>query len=121
MKKLCFVHYRKDSEGKYYFKDAEPKSDFNELIGSFCLFTVFDLIKLDSINSETSLFISFQSIDFSVPSFWETLNDKLKSIKVKNIFYDLATYDNQEIAESNMDLLSNLIDVESFIISKNII
>lgn len=121
MKKLCFVHYRKDSEGKYYFKDAEPKSDFNELIGSFCLFTVFDLIKLDSIDSETSLFISFQSIDFSVSSFWETLNDKLKSIKVKNIFYDLATYDNQEIAESNMDLLSNLIDVENFIISKNII
>jgi len=121
MKKLCFVHYRKDSNGEYYFKDAEPKSDFNELIGSFCLFTVFDLIKLDSIDSDTSLFISFQSVDFSIPKFWETLESKLKSIKLKNVFYDLATYDNQEILESNMDSLCNILDIESYIISKNII
>jgi hypothetical protein len=121
MKKLCFVHYRKDSEGKYYFKDAEPKSDFNELIGSFSLFTVFDLIKLDSIDSDTSLFISIQSIDFSIPLFWERLQSKLQSIKLKNVFYDLATYDNQEISEANMSSLSNLVDVESYIISKNII
>jgi hypothetical protein len=121
MKKLCFVHYRKDSEGKYYFRDAEPKSDFNELIGSFSLFTVFDLIKLDAIDSDTSLFISIQSIDFSIPLFWETLSAKLKSIRAKNIFYDLATYDNQEISESDMDSLTNLVDVDSFIISKNII
>lgn len=121
MKKLCFVHYRKDSEGKYYFKNAEPKSDFNELIGSFSLFTVFDLIKLESIDSNTSLFISFQSIDFSISLFWKTLEDKLKSIKVKNIFYDLATYDNQEISESNMDSMIMLTDIKSYIISKNII
>lgn len=121
MKKLCFIHYRKDSEGNYYFKNAEPKSDFNELIGSFCLFTVFDLIKLESIDSETSLFISFQSVDFSIPLFWETLENKLKSITFKKVFYDLATYDNQEISESNMDSLSNLIDSENYIISKNII
>ena len=80
MKKLCFVHYRKDSEGNYYFKNAEPKSDFNELIGSFSLFTIFDLIKLDSIDSDTSLFISFQSVDFSTPLFCKTLENKLKNI-----------------------------------------
>ena len=121
MKKLCFVHYKKDSEKNYYFKNAEVKSDFNELIGSFSLFTIFDLIKLDSIDSNTSLFISFQSTDFSIPKFWETLKSKLESINVKNIFYDLATYDNQEISESNTDTLSSLINVESYIISKNII
>ena len=121
MKKLCFVHYRKDSEGNYYFKNAEPKSDFNELIGSFSLFTIFDLIKLDSIDLDTSLFISFQSVDFSTPLFWKTLENKLKNIKFKKVFYDLATYDNQEIAESNMDSLSNIVDVENYIISKNII
>ncbi|MEY4333530.1 MAG: hypothetical protein RLZZ196_2273, partial [Bacteroidota bacterium] len=38
MKKLCFVHYRKNNDNTYYIKNATPKSDFNELIGSFLLF-----------------------------------------------------------------------------------
>lgn len=121
MKKLCFVHYRKDANGEYYFKNAEPKSDFNELIGSFSLFTIFDLIKLEDIDSDVSLFISFQCLDFSIPKFIETLEQKLNNIKVKKVFFDFATYDNQEIAESNVNLICNLIDVENYVISKNII
>lgn len=122
MKKLCFVHYRKDNEGKYYIKDSTPQSDFNELIGSFCLFTKFDLIKFESLDLDTSLFVSIQSLDFSITNFLETLKQLLLNKKFKKVFFDFATYDNQEIAEENFDLISNLIDgVEINIISKNII
>lgn len=122
MKKLCFIHYRKNNDGNYYIKDAKPQSDFNELIGSFCLFTKFDLINFDSIDSETTLFISIQSLDFSIPKFLEVLKTLLLDKKFKKVFFDFASYDNQEISEENFDIISNFIEgVEINLISKNII
>ena len=122
MKKLCFVHYRKNNDSTYYIKNATPQSDFNELIGSFLLFTKFDLVDFNNIDSETTLFVSIQSLDFSSPIFLETLKNLLLKVKFKKIFFDFATYDNQEISEDNFDLISNLLeDVEINVISKNII
>ncbi len=121
MKKLCFVHYRKNNDNTYYIKNATPKSDFNELIGSFLLFTKFDLVEYESIDSSVTLFVSIQSVDFSVPAFLETLKIELSKINCKKIFFDFATYDNQEISEDSFDLISNLLSIETNIISKNIV
>ena len=88
MKKICFIHYRKNNDGTYYIKDATPKSDFNELIGSFTLFTKFELISFESIDKNTALFISIQSLDFSMPKFLETLKNILLKTSFKKVFFE---------------------------------
>lgn len=122
MKKFCFVYLKRTNDLKRYeIIPASLHPDFDELISSFKLFTKFELVELDSIDSTTSLFITFQSFDSNEFGQYDFINSFLKSISLKNVFFDLSTYDNQEIDQKDIDELCDLIDVENYVISKNLI
>ncbi len=64
MKKFCFVYLKRtNSLERYEIIPASLHPDFDELISSFKLFTKFELIDLNSIDSTTTLFITFESFD----------------------------------------------------------
>jgi len=122
MKKFCFVHLKKtNSLERYKIIPGSFESNFNELIKSFDLFTKFELVNLDSIDLNTSLFISFESFDSPEMGMHDFLNSFIKSISLKNVFFDFSTYDNQEINQKHIDQLCDLIKVENYVISKNLI
>jgi hypothetical protein len=122
MKKFCFVYLKRtNSLERYEIIPASLHTDFDELISSFKLFTKFELVELDSIDSNTSLFITFQSIDSNQMGQYDFINSFLKSIPLKNVFFDLSSYDNQEINQKDIDDLCDLIDIENYVISKNLI
>jgi hypothetical protein len=122
MKKFCFVYLKRTNDLKRYeIIPASLHPDFDELISSFKLFTKFELVELDSIDSNTSLFITFQSLDSNELGQYDFINSFLKSISLKNVFFDLSSYDNQEINQKDIDELCDLIDVENYVISKNLI
>ena len=122
MKKFCFVHLKRtDGLNRYEIIPVSLHPDFNELISSFKLFTKFELVELDSIDSNTSLFITFQSVDSNELGQYDFINSFLKSIPLKNVFFDLSSYDNQEINQKDIDDLCDLIDIENYVISKNLI
>jgi hypothetical protein len=122
MKKFCFVYLKRtNSLERYEIIPASLHPDFDELISSFKLFTKFELIDLNSIDSTTSLFITFESFDSNEMCQYDFINSFLKSISLKNVFFDLSSYDNQEIDEKYIDELCNLIEVEHYVISKNLI
>ena len=123
MKKICFVHYRKDySNNSYYFTDTSLNSDFYELMGSFILFTKFEQVLMDYCDKDTTLIITIQSPDISFPQFLNTLKEKISKISYKKIFFDFSTYDHQEIAENTIDTILDLFpDSEKYVISKNLI
>jgi hypothetical protein len=52
---------------------------------------------------------------------YDFINSFLKSISLKNVFFDLSSYDNQEINQKDIDELCNLIQIENYVISKNLI
>lgn len=122
MKKFCFVHLKRtDGLNRYEIIPVSLHPDFNELISSFKLFTKFELVELDSIDSNTSLFITFQSLDSNELGQYDFINSFLKSISLKNVFFDLSSYDNQEINQKDIDDLCDLINIENYVISKNLI
>ena len=122
MKKFCFVYLKRtNSLERYEIIPASLHPDFDELISSFKLFTKFELVELDSIDSNTSLFITFQSVDSNQMGQYDFINSFLKSIPLKNVFFDLSSYDNQEINQKDIDDLCDLIDIENYVISKNLI
>lgn len=122
MKKFCFVYLKRtNSLERYEIIPASLHPDFDELISSFKLFTKFELIDLESIDSKTSLFITFESFDSNQMGQYDFINSFLKSISLKNVFFDLSSYDNQEINQKDIDELCNLIQIENYVISKNLI
>lgn len=122
MKKFCFVYLKRtNSLERYEIIPASLHPDFDELISSFKLFTKFELIDLESIDSKTSLFITFESFDSNQMGQYDFINSFLKSIPLKNVFFDLSSYDNQEINQKDIDELCNLIQIENYVISKNLI
>lgn len=122
MKKFCFVHLKTSNDLERY--KILPISSYphnNELVSSFQLFTKFELIDLDAIDSTTSLFISIDIFDSNQNGLHDFINSFLKSISLKNVFFDLSSYDGQEIDQKDIDNLCNLVDIENYVISKNLI
>ena len=78
VKKICFV-YLKRTNGleRYEIIPVSLHPDFDELISSFKLFTKFELVDLNSIDSNTSLFITFQSFDANEMGQYDFVNSFL--------------------------------------------
>lgn len=124
MKKCCFVKfirkYENDEFSYEIVKNQKPTDSFTELMNSLTEFTKLEVVDFEYLGIDTSLIISFDVID-NTPLFKESLQNFLKTKEFKKVFFDFATYDNQEISEIDFDEFETLTDRECFFISKNLL
>ena len=126
MKKCSFISIlRKNSDVDYtytyYVKyDIKPYGEFSELITSLNKFEKIEIVNFENLSSDVNLFISFFCMD-SGDYFNTFLSDLLKPLVCKNIFFDFATYDNQEIGEDELDEIEKLTDKPVYFITKNLL
>jgi hypothetical protein len=124
MKKCSFVKFlRKWSGEKFeysFLKNSKCGQEFSELICALTEYTKIENVDFHNIDSSTSVIISIQTVH-STDEYLYNLKNFINSLNCKNIFFDLSTYDEQEINEKELDLLENLTDKSCFFISKNLI
>lgn len=124
MKKCCFIKIlRKYEDDKFSYeviKNDKAYESFNELPNSLNEFTKIEIVSFEECNADVSLIISFDVIDVT-PMFKEFLQKFLKETNFKKVFFDFATYDNQEIGEEDFSEFEKLTDRECYFISKNLI
>lgn len=124
MKKCCFVKFvRKYASDGFDYEviyDVKVNDSFSELPSSLNNYTKIEFIPFNEMDNDTNLVITFDVIDIT-PLFEEKLQLFLNSLNCKKIFFDFATYDNQEIDELDIDKIAKLTNKEHFFISKNLI
>jgi hypothetical protein len=124
MKKCCFIKiirkYESDNFSYKIIKNEEAYESFSELFNSLNEFCKIEIVSFEDCDYDTSLFISFDVVDVT-PLFKEFMHPFLKEKKFKKVFFDFATYDNQEISENDFDEIEKLTDRESYFISKNLL
>jgi|694.fasta_scaffold132874_2 hypothetical protein len=124
MKKCAFVKFiRKYENEKFEYeviKNTQKTDSFSELRNSLEEFTNIQIVNFENIDEFTSIFISFDVVDVTT-LFLNKLEDFIKTFNCKNIFFDFATYDNQEIPESDLDLIESVCKKQCYFITKNLI
>jgi len=124
MKKCCFVKIlRKNINGQFYYdviKNFSKTDSFTELPNSLWEFSNVEFVSLDECDSNTSIILTFDVVDVT-PLFADFLQNFLKTVNCKKVFFDFASYDNQEIGENTFDEFEKLTDKECYFISKNLI
>lgn len=124
MKKCCFVKFlRKNTTIGFDYEviyDVRINDTFSELPSSLSHYTKIEFVSFENLDNETNVIIAFDVVDVT-PLFEEKLKTFVDSLNCKSIFFDFATYDNQEINELDIDKIGQLTNKEHFFISKNLI
>lgn len=100
--------------------DIRPNGEFPELVGSLNRFEKIEIVDFKDLDSDVNLFISFFCMDGG--DYFNTfVSELLKPINCKNLFFDFASYDCQEIGEHEMDNIETLTDKPVYFITKNLL
>ncbi len=124
MKKCSFVKFlRKWTEDgfKYNFlKNVKCGQEFSELVNALTKYTDIENVDFDNIDSSTSVVITIQTVH-ATDEYLYHLRNFINELNCKNIFFDLSTYDEQELNEKELNLLEGVSNKPCFFISKNLI
>lgn len=124
MKKCSFVKFLRKSSGEgfeyTFLKNIKYGESFSELINALTDYANVQNVNFEDIDSSTSVIITIQTVDSS-DEYQESIRKFVNSLNCKNVFFDIATYDEQEIEEKEFDILESLCDKPCFFISKNLI